>query len=256
MNEGRPGGRSLVRLFIGGREFINGLSRWIIHPEGLPVQEVRRLPHVMKRIAAVREYRSQTGGALAKSLSAAPTKFHVKVIPQGAFLVIPEVSSERREYAPIGWVEPPTTPSNQLLVIENATRPLFALLTSAMHMAWLRHMGGRLKSDYRYSTGLVYNTFPPPPPGADTDALAPLAEAVLAARAAHPGASLADLYDPDLMPTGLRRAHAALDRAVDRLYAKRALGTDRERAEFLLARYEAMTAPLTAAPKPRRRRTP
>ena len=122
-----------------------------------------------------------------------------------------------------------------------------------MHMSWLRHIGGRLKSDFRYSIGLVYNTFPLPP-AADLSKLDPLAQAVLDARAAHPGATLADLYDPDLMPPNLRAAHAALDRAVDRLYRPQGFGSDRERVEHLFARYEAMVAPLLATAKPRRGR--
>ena len=262
-----PGAAPFVRPFIGAREFLQGGERWILALQDAPPQVLRGLPRVREIIRQVRAFRlgeippkrkpdatPKPPGISARALAETPTRYHVNVIPDAPFLVVPRVSSERREYVPIGWADPPTVASDAVFVLQGATRPLFALLTSAMHMAWLRHMGGRLKSDYRYSIGLVYNTFPPPPPGADTDVLAPLAEAVLAARAAHPGASLADLYDPDLMPAGLRRAHAALDRAVDRLYARRALGSDRERAEFLLARYEAMTAPLTAAPKPRRRR--
>jgi hypothetical protein len=151
-------------------------------------------------------------------------------------------------------MEPPTIPSNLVRVILNADRSLFALLTSGMHMAWLRHVGGRLKSDYRYAIGMVFNTFPTPPATADLGKLAPLADAVLAARAAHPDATLADLYDPNLMPTALRRAHQALDRAVDRLYAPKGFASDRERAEHLLGLYETMVAPLTAAPRPTRRR--
>jgi len=123
-----------------------------------------------------------------------------------------------------------------------------------MHMAWLRHIGGRLKSDYRYSIGLVYNTFPLPP-AKDLSGLEPLAQAILDARAAHPGATLADLYDPDLMPPDLRRAHQALDRAVDRLYRPRGFASDRERVEHLFGLYEAMVAPLLAAgPRPGRKR--
>ena len=126
-------------------------------------------------------------------------------------------------------------------------------------MAWLRHIGGRLESRYRYSIGLVYNTFPLPPgfADADTSALEPLAKAVLDARAAHAGATLADLYDPDLMPPNLRRAHQALDRAVDRLYRRKRFTSERERVEYLFAQYERMQAPLAAKaavrPRPRRR---
>ena len=186
----------------------------------------------MERIRAVRAFRTCEGGKLAKSLANQPAEFHVTVLPATDFLVIPEVSSERREYVPIGYLKPPAIPSNQLLVVENATLPLFALLTSAMHMAWLRHVGGRLKSDYRYSSGLVYNTFPTPPGFAsgelDTSKLEPLAQAVLDARAAHPGATLATLYDPDLMPSNLRKAHRALDRAVDRLYRRGGFASERD----------------------------
>ena len=135
------------------------------------------------------------------------------------------------------------------------TKPLFALLTSAMHVSWLRYIGGRLKSDYRYSIGLVYNTFPlPPVPTERLQRLALHADAVLAARANDPDATLADLYDPDLMPADLRKAHQALDRAVDRLYRRSAFTSDRERVEHLFGLYEKMLVPLTAKAKPKRRR--
>ena len=159
---------------------------------------------------------------------------------------------------PVGWLKPPTVPSDLVFVLQDASLVDFALLTSAMHMAWLRHIGGRLESRYRYSIGLVYNTFPMPPEGADMSKLAPLAQAVLDARAAHPNATLADLYAPDLMPPTLRRAHQALDRAVDRLYRRGGFASERERVEHLFALYEKMTAPLGAglATKQRRRRKP
>ena len=128
-----------------------------------------------------------------------------------------------------------------------------------MHMAWLRHIGGRLESRYRYSIGLVYNTFPLPPKDADLSRLEPLAQAVLDARSAHPGATLADLYDPDLMPPNLRRAHQALDRAVDRLYRRSGFASERERVEHLFMLYEKMQTPLELAARnksKRRRSTP
>ena len=121
------------------------------------------MPTVRERIVAVRSYREASGSPPTRKLAATPTLYHVNVLPTASFLVIPEVSSERRDYVPIGWLEPPVIPSNLVRVLENATLSEFALLTSVMHMAWLRHIGGRLKSDYRYSIGLVYNTFPTPP---------------------------------------------------------------------------------------------
>ena len=213
-----------------------------------------RLPRVRERIAAVRAFRQNSKRKSTLKLAATPTLYQVNVIPAAPFLVIPEVSSERREYVPIGWLEAPTIPSNLVRVLENATLADFALLTSAMHMAWLRHVGGRLKSDYRYSIGLVYNTFPMPPGDLDPSKLEPLAQAVLDARATHQTATLAELYDPDLMPPNLRRAHQALDRAVDRLYRPGGFASERERVEYLFMLYEKIRTPLEAARQGKTRR--
>ena len=145
--------------------------------------------------------------------------------------------------------------NQKLRILPDATLVEFALLTSAMHMAWMRTVTGRLESRYMYSVGVVYNTFPMPPEGApDPSKLEPLAQAVLDARAAHPNATLADLYDPDLMPPNLRRAHQSLDRAVDRLYRRTEFVSERERVEHLFALYEKMCAPLEAELKSRTKR--
>ena len=241
-----PGAAKLIHPFLGGREHINGRKRWILVPsEGSP-SELRSMPHVMRRVEAVREYRLKEAGKLGQSLSDSPMQFHVTVIPDAEFLVIPEVSSEHRKYVPIGYQKPPVIPSNKLLVVENAKLHHFAILTSAMHMAWLGHLGGRLKSDFSYSSGLVYNTFPIPPGSPELERLAPYAQAVLDARADHPGESLAALYDPHVMPEGLRRAHAKLDRVVDRLYRRSEFASDLERVEHLLALYEESNTPLSA----------
>ena len=140
-------------------------------------------------------------------------------------------------------------------MLQDASLADFALLTSAMNMAWLSHIGGRLKSDYRYSIGLVYNTFPLPPDGLNPSKLEPLAQAVLDARAAHADATLADLYDPDLMPLNLRQAHRALDRTVDRLYHRSGFVSERERVEHLLMRYEEIKVPLEAQANAKHKRT-
>ncbi len=253
-----PGAAPLLRPYVGAQEFLNGGDRWILVLQQASPSLLASLPVVKDRIAKVRAVRLASKSKPTQALAATPTQFHVNVLPTAPFLVVPEVSSERREYVPIGWLEPPTIPSNLVRIVGNANKSLFAMLTSAMHMSWMRHIGGRLKSDYRYSIGLVYNTFPVPP--ASEPALAklePLAQAVLDARAAHAGATLAELYDPDLMPTALRRAHQALDRAVDRLYRKQGFTSDRERVEHLLSMYEKMTAPLvpqTAIQRKQKRR--
>ena len=249
-----PDAKPWLRPFIGAREYLQGGERWILALHDAEPEVLARLPLVRERIAAVRAYRESSKSAPTRKLAATPTLYHVNVIPTAPFLVIPQVSSERREYAPIGWLEPPVIPSDKLRLLMDASLADFALLTSAMHMAWMRAITGRMKSDYMYSVGVVYNTFPMPPKDADLSKLEPLAQAVLNARANHPGATLADLYDPDLMPPDLRRAHQALDRAVDRLYRRGGFASERERVEHLFMLYEQARAPLESGMKGRKRR--
>ena len=249
-----PGAEPFLRPFLGSWEFLNGGERWILALQEAAPEVLRRLPKVRERVAAVRAYRERSTSASTRALARTPTQYHVNVVPTEAYLAIPETSSGRRDYVPIAWLAPPVVPSNALKVLRNATLGDFALLTSAMHMSWLRHIGGRLKSDYRYSVGLVYNTFPLPPSGRQAlVGLESLAKAVLAARAEHAGASLSDLYDAEFTPPALRRAHQRLDRAVDRLYRPAAFASNRERAEHLLGRYEQRMAPL-AGKEDRRRK--
>ena len=254
--EREPDSAPFFRPFPGAREFIRGQERWILHTADIPPQILRQLPMIRARLQAVRDFRSKSKRQTTKRLADYPTSYGVTVVPETSFLIIPQTSSERRDYVPIGWLEPPVIPSEKLRLLLDATLVDFALLTSAMHMAWMRAVTGRMKSDYMYSVGVVYNTFPTPPGDADLSKLEPLAQAVLDARAAHPDSTLADLYDPDLMPPDLRRAHQALDRAVDRLYRRTGFASERERVEHLFALYEKMFTPLEARvkKKPRRRR--
>ncbi|PPB79771.1 hypothetical protein LV82_02562 [Albidovulum inexpectatum] len=253
----KPAEARWFRPFIGAQEFLNGGRRWIVHPDSIPPAELRRLPGILERIRKVREFRSRSKRKQTLEKAQTPGDFNVTVIPDRPFLVLPEVSSERRDIMPIGWLEPPVIPSNKLRILPDATLAHFALLTSAMHMAWMRLVTGRLKSDYQYGIGIVYNTFPLPPGGLETLAtprIESLAQAVLDARAAHPQATLADLYDPDAMPADLRAAHRALDRAIDRLYRRQGFDTEIERAEHLLALYEAAAATLIRRPRRSRSR--
>ncbi|MCY4610952.1 MAG: class I SAM-dependent DNA methyltransferase [Gammaproteobacteria bacterium] len=251
-----PEAASYLRPFIGAREYLQGGQRWILALHDASPDVLARLPHVRERITAVRAYREASKSAPTQKLAETPTLYHVNVRPAAPFLLIPRVSSERRDYVPIGWLSPPVIPSDSALLLQSATFADFALLTSAMHMAWLRHIGGRLKSDYRYSIGLVYNTFPTPSAfrkqSASLSKLEPLAQAVLDARAEHPDATLADLYDPDLMPPHLRRAHQALDRAVDKLYCRTKFSSERERIEYLFMLYEEISSPVEVKTKLKR----
>lgn len=269
-----PGADKFLRPYLGSDEFINGNVRYILALQDASPTELRAMPKVVERMNCVSRYRrgilpskkevaegkneTRDRGKDTIKLAEKSQSYHVNVIPSAPYLVIPEVSSERREYVPIGWLEPPIIPSNLVRVIESATLSDFALITSRMHMAWLRNIGGRLKNDYRYSIGIVYNPFPwPTLDNAAKEKLEKLAQAVLDARAAHEGATLADLYDPDVMPPDLRKAHRALDAAVDRLYRKEPFASDRERVEHLFGLYEKLSAPMLASQaRPTRRSRP
>ena len=188
------------------------------------------MPEVMKRVHAVRETRLASKSPPTRKLADTPTKFHVTNIPTRSYLIVPEVSSERRPFIPIGYEKPSTLASNLVKIVPNASRYHFGILSSTMHNAWMRSVAGRLKSDYRYSKDIVYNNFPWPssPTAAQREAVEAAAQGVLDARAQHPGSSLADLYDPLTMPADLVKAHQALDRAVDRCY-RSAFGSEGER---------------------------
>ncbi len=251
-----PGSQKFFRKYIGGDEYINGFHRWILYLADSSPSDLRNLPHVRERVRQVREYRASSRRPSTVKMAAYPTRVGVDERLSKPFLVLPNTSSERRDYVPIGWLTPEVIANQKLRILPNATLADFALLTSAMHMAWMRAVTGRMKSDYMYSVGVVYNTFPMPPEKPDLSKLEPLAQAVLNARAAHLDATLADLYDPDLMPPDLRKAHQALDRAVDRLYRRSGFASERERVEHLFMLYEKMSTPLKAAmqAKPKRRR--
>lgn len=255
-----PQAKTYLRPYIGAREFLHGGDRHILCASQIPPQDYRKMPLTKAVVAQVREYRLgnipkkgrsadtiQKPGTSSLALAETPTAFHVTVLPSTSFLVLPEVSSERREYAPIGFLDPPVVPSNLVRIVENTEPSLFALLTSAMHMAWMRTVGGKLESRYRYSIGLVYNTFPIPL-SIDLNELNSFGTAILDIRANYPDANLADLYDPDIMPADLRRAHRANDKAVDRLYRKALFKTERERVEHLFRLYEKMIDPRLVKP--------
>ncbi|QZD88087.1 class I SAM-dependent DNA methyltransferase [Qipengyuania psychrotolerans] len=249
-----PAAATYLVPLVGSREYIHNSNRWILSLSSASPAEIRRMSSVVERLRRVSEFRATSKKAATKKLAKFPTEFEVSTIPKDKFLVFPEVSSERRDYVPIGWLDAPTLPSNLVQTFEDATLYDFAILTSRTNMAWLSHVGGRLESRYRYSIGLVYNTFPwPEASPAQRERIEELAQAVLDAREEHPTSSLADLYDPDTMPANLRKAHAALDTAVDRLYRRAPFESDRDRVEHLFGLYEKLVNPLSDAPKQNKR---
>ena len=199
---------------------------------------------ICKRLERVRSGRLQSPTASVRDYANYPTLFTQDRQPKSDYLAVPEVSSETREYIPIDILPPTVIASNKLQIVPGAPLYYFGLLTSAMHMAWMRTVAGRLKSDYSYAPS-VYNSFPwPEMTDAQRNRIERLSQAILDARALFPGSSLDALYDTDTMPPVLRKAHIALDKAVDRLYHKAAGFTfERARAEHLFERYEKMRAP-------------
>lgn len=244
-----------IRRWLGADEFINGWERWCLWLGECPPEVLRSMPEVMKRVEAVRQYRLSSVSAPTRKLADTPTRFHVENMPQESFLVIPETSSERRRYIPIGFLAPDTLVSNAIKIIPSASLYLFGILTSAMHMDWVRQVAGRLKSDYRYSKDIVYNNFPFPPTltEAQRRKVETAAQAVLDVRARYPNSSLADLYDPITMPADLAKAHATLDKAVDLCYRPQPFPNERSRVEYLFALYEQYTAPMFGEDKPKSR---
>jgi hypothetical protein len=235
-----PGAEMYFRRWLGSDEFINGYERWCLWLGDVSPTQLKALPEVLKRIEAVRQTRLASKSAPTRKLADTPTRFHVENMPKGNYLIIPEVSSERRRFIPIGFEQPSTLSSNLVKVIAGASLFHFGILTSTMHNAWVRFTCGRLESRYRYSKDIVYNNFPWPEAPTETQqsAVEQAAQGVLDARAAHPGASLADLYDPLTMPPDLVKAHATLDKAVDKCYRPQPFPSDAKRVEFLFELYE------------------
>ena len=236
-----------LRPYLGGEELINDGDRWCLWLRDADPSELRQCPRVLARVQLVREARLKSPTKSVQEDAGRPTLFTQDRQPDSPYLAVPEVSSIRRKYIPIAFLKPSIIGSNKLQMIVGGTIFHFGALSSVLHMAWVRVVAGKLKSDFSYSPS-VYNNFPWPeaPTDKQREAVEAKAQAVLDARAKFPQSSLADLYDPLTMPQALQKAHAELDKAVEACYRKAAFHTDRERVEFLFALYEKLTAPLTA----------
>lgn len=216
-----PGAESYFHRWIGSREFLHGESRWCLYLGDAAFAELKELPRCRERIEAVREYRLASKSAPTRKLADRPAHFHVENMPKGNSIVVPKVSSERRRYIPMGFVGPETLCSDLVFLIPNASLYHFGVLQSQFHNAWMRTVAGRLKSDYRYSGGIVYNNFVwPEPTVSQREEVERCAQAVLDARDAQEGATLADMYDPknETFFPELMAAHRALDAAVEAAY--------------------------------------
>ena len=235
-----PQAEKFIRGFMGAEEFLNGKSRWCLWLVDAQPQELRAMPEVLRRIQNVKEFRLASIAPSTRVHAATPSVFRDKNQPDAQYLIVPSVSSERREFIPIGFVSPDIVSSNLNFIVENVSLFHFGILSSTMHMAWMRYVGGRLESRYRYSKDIVYNNFPWPdaPKQAKIYAIEKAAQAVLDARAQFPNSTLADLYDPNTMPLVLIKAHTQLDKAVDSAYGCKSGVPELERMSFLFGMYK------------------
>lgn len=268
-----PGAVKYIKRWFGATEFLNSLERYCLWLADASPNDIRAMPAVVEIIDKVRRFRlgeipAKSGreakaGQSSLALAATPTRFHVSNLPTGEYLLIPRHSSEDRALIPMGFMSPEDLSGDANLISGSATRFHFGVMQSTMHMAWVRNVCGRIKSDFRYSAGIVYNNFPWPDLADDKHhtAIEAAAQGVLDARVQFPESTLADLYDPLATPPALVKAHQTLDRAVDAAYvaAEKAadrkpprLGTDAERVAFLFERYQALTSLLPAI-KPKRK---
>jgi hypothetical protein len=214
-----PRAEKWFRPWIGSEEFIHGQRRYCLWLGDCPAEELRRLPEARKRVEAVRQYRLASRSEGTRKIAATPRRFHVENMPRDTFVLIPEVSSNRRQYIPMGFLPPDVIASSLVKILPGASLYHFGILTSSVHMAWTNAVCGRLGIGYRYSISIVYNNFPwPETSEKQQGAIADAAKKVLAAREKFPDASLADLYDPLTMPGELRKSHTALDRLVLKAY--------------------------------------
>lgn len=244
-----PDAGAWIKPFLGAEEFINRTTRWCLWLKGCPPDALARLPQVRGRVAKVKAHRLASSRETTRRLAATPQLFGEIRQAASRYILVPAHSSERRSFVPIGFIGSDSIAGNANLVIPDATLYHFGILSSTMHNAWMRYTCGRLKSDYRYSAGIVYNNFPwpdleqnvlPAPASPAQEAIEKGAQSVLDARAAHPDASLAVLYDAATMPPALVKAHQLLDRAVDAAYGAKKMKSDAERVAFLFERYQAL----------------
>ncbi len=245
-----PSSKPLFRTWYGSKEFIDRNPRFCLFLRGCSPNTIRSMPQVIKRIENVRNFRLSSNRASTKKCAENPTEFGMTTLSDSDFIIIPKVSSEKRRYVPMGFLGPESLCSDLVFIIPNATLYHFGILTSNVHMAWMRTVCGRLKSDYRYSKDIVYNNFPWPSPTPEQKArIEQTAQAILDARALYPDASLADLYDDLTMPPELRTAHQENDKAVMRAYGMQKTGSDgklhwldeSEVVADLMRRYKALT---------------
>lgn len=251
-----PKSEKWLKRILGSKEFINNIERWCLWLVDIKPEELRAMPLVMSRVQKVKECRLSSDREATNKLASTPTLFGELRQPEHRYIAVPKTSSETRAFIPIDILKPEIIANSELFTISEATLYNFGVLTSTMHMAWMRTVCGRLKSDYRYSAGIVYNNFPWPTPTEKQKAeIEASAQAILDVREEMGGANLADLYDPISMPAKLVKAHQALDKAVDAAYGKRGLKSEAERMSLLFDLYKTLISKLPQKTENKKRTT-
>jgi hypothetical protein len=257
-----PGAEKYLRPFLCAEEYLHSVPRWCLWLVDASPSDIRTIPGIKKRLEAVREFRLASKKEATRRGASEPGLFTEIRQPKSRYIVIPRHSSETRRYIPFGYFEPEYIVADSCSSVPDASIFHFGIISSAIHMAWVRQVCGRIKSDFRYSNKIVYNNYPWPVNATDKQraVVEEKAQAVLAAREPHLPprgmSTLADLYDPLSMPPELVKAHAELDRAVEKCYRPEPFHSDRERVEHLFSLYEKLTAPLLpVTPKTRGRRS-
>ncbi len=214
-----PDAAVFIKQILGASEYINGKERYCIWLKDVPPSDYRGIKPITDRVQKVKEFREESTKEATRKSALTPMLFQQIRQPESEFIIVPRVSSENRRYVPIGFLEPSIIVSDSVQFIPDADLYEFGIITSNVHMAWMRSICGRLKSDYRYSAKIVYNNFPWPNPTEEQKIkIEQTAQGILDARALYPNSSLADLYDPLTMPPELQKAHIANDRAVMQAY--------------------------------------
>jgi hypothetical protein len=234
--------QKFIRNFIGAHEFLNGHLRFCIHITHKTVKEAYEIPQFAKRFEKIKTFRLKSTKEATRKKAQTPHFFDEDKHQEGDYILIPRHSSENRTYIPLGFLNDETIMGDSALAIYEAQPWLFGVIHSNMHMVWVDAVGGKLKTDYRYSAKLCYNTFPfPDITLKQKENLNLYVFAILDERAKHPEKTMAQLYDPDKMPKGLKQAHEELDRAVEQCYRLQPFTSDTERLEYLFKMYEEMT---------------
>jgi hypothetical protein len=240
-----------IRPFISAREFLNGGKKWCLWLLDIKPNELKNIPEILKRVEAVKKFRSESIAASTRNYSY-NYLFRQITQPKSDYILVPRTTSENRKYIPVGFFTADNIVSDTCQSIPNGDLYLFGILTSEMHMSWVKYVCGRLKSDYRYSKDIVYNNYPFPENITDKQRqkVETCAQKVLDTRAKYPDSSLADLYDRLTMPSDLTKAHQNLDKAVDLCYRPQPFVNELNRIEYLFNLYENLTAPLLKTKKP------